>query len=177
MAPEPSPERIALPAFTCVVRGLKAGMHRYVELLPRIGESPALGRIARGRAVRERLVRGARVRLAPIRGYCWVDVAVPCIVLSTRYYREGSDRDLYLDLLHELTHLRQIAEGQDVWDERYEYADRVTEIEGYAVAVGEGRRLGMTEEEILEHLTNPWMTAADVGRLRTHVERWLGRGR
>jgi hypothetical protein len=152
-------------------------MHGYVELLPRIRESPALRRIAGDRGVREQLVRDARVRLAPIRGFCWVDVAVPCIVLSNRYYREGAERDLYLDLLHELTHLRQISEGQDVWDERFEYADRATEIEGYAVAVGEGRRLGMTEGEILEHLTNPWMSAADVRRLRANVELLLGRGR
>ena len=28
----------------------------------------------------------------------------------------------------------------DLWDERFAYVDRITEIEGYAVAVEEGRR-------------------------------------
>ena len=59
--------------------------------------------------------------------------------------------DLYLDLAHELTHLRQLAEGKNLWDHSIHYVDRLTEIEGYAVAVEEGLRLGMTEAQILSH--------------------------
>jgi len=73
----------------------------------------------------------ARIEIREGRGYAFVDVEAPCIVLSEWYYREGGDLDLYLDLLHELAHLRQLEEGLDLWDERFEYVDRPTEIEGY----------------------------------------------
>jgi hypothetical protein len=33
--------------------------------------------------------------------------------------------------------------------------DRPTEIEGYAVAIEEGRRLGMSSEDISDHLATP----------------------
>jgi hypothetical protein len=166
-----------LPALARVVRRLPAGMHDFLELLPLAEESPAVARIAPDPAVRGRLVRGARVRIEAMRSFCWVDDDVPCIVLSADYYREGTDLDLYLDLLHELTHLRQVAEGKNVWDESLEYVERPTEVEGYAVAVEEGRRLGMTDEEVVRHLSNPWMSAADVQRLVANIEALIGRAR
>ena len=55
---------------------------------------------------------GYRSRIDP-RGYCFVDVQRPCIVLSEWYYRQGGDPDLYMDLLHELTHLRQLEEDEE----------------------------------------------------------------
>jgi hypothetical protein len=164
-----------VPDFARVVRGLPAGMHDYLVLLPRAAESPALARIAPDPAVREHLLRGARVRIEVMDSYCWVDDDVPCIVLSADYYRDGEDLDLYLDLLHELTHLRQVAEGKNVWDESVAYVDRPTEIEGYAVAIEEGRRLGMTDKDVLRHLSNPWMSAADVERLIASIEALIGR--
>jgi hypothetical protein len=166
-----------LPDFARVVRELPEGMHGYLELLPRVRESPALARVAPDAQARARLVQGARVRIETMRSYCYVDIEVPCIVLSAAYYRDGSGLDLYLDLLHELTHLRQLEEGRDVWDESYAYVDRPTEIEAYAVAVGEGRRLGMTDEDVVRHLSNPWMSEKDVHRLVVHVEELLGQPR
>lgn len=124
-----------------------------------------------------RLLETARVRIERRNGYIWVDDDSPAIILTERYYRHGSPLDLYLDLLHELTHLRQLAEGQNLWEESLHYVDRPTEIEGYAVAVQEGRRLGMTEAHTVRHLSNPWMTPADVTRLRANVERFLDKAR
>ena len=54
--------------------------------------------------------------------------------------------------------------------------DRPTEIEGYAVAVEEGRRLGTSSEDISDHLATPWMTADDTARLLAHVEGFLATG-
>ncbi len=124
-----------------------------------------------------RLLETARVRIERRNGYIWVDDDSPAIILAEHYYHRGSPLDLYLDLLHELTHLRQLAEGQGLWDESLHYVDRPTEIEGYAVAVEEGRRLGMTEADIVRHLSNPWMTPAEVTRLRANVERFLDKAR
>jgi hypothetical protein len=79
-------------------------------------------------------------------------------------------------MAHELTHLRQFHEGRELWDHSLHYVDRPTEIEGYAVAVEEGLRLGLTEDQIMKHLSNPWLSAAEVARLRSNIERFLANG-
>jgi len=163
----------ALPQYTQVVRGLEAGAHRFLDLLPRVARSPAIRRIAPDTAHRARLLEGAKVQVCGPHGYAFVEVDIPAIVLSEAYYDTGAGLDLYLDLLHELTHLRQLEQGFDLWDERFSYVDRPTEVEAYAVAVEEGRRLGMSEPQVLEHLTNPWMSRAEVKRLLGHVDRFL----
>jgi len=89
-----------------------------------VKSSPALARIAALSGARDRLLERARVQIRGDQGYAFVDVDVPCIVVSAWHFRSGSDRDLYLDLLHELTHLRQLDEGLDLWDERFAYVDR-----------------------------------------------------
>jgi hypothetical protein len=145
-------------------------------LLPRLQESPVARRIESPATPLGPLMDNARVRIKPGEGYLWVDVKTPAIVLIEEYYRLAKPLDLYLDLAHELTHLRQLAEGKNLWDHSLHYIDRPTEIEGYAVAVEEGLRLGMTEAEIIHHLSNPWLSAAEVARLRNNIERFLANG-
>ncbi len=159
------------------MRSLARGEHSYLSFLPLIASSPAVRRIESRSTPLLSLLKGARVRIQAGKGYVWVDDELPAIILIENYYRLADPLDLYLDLIHELTHLRQLAEGQDIWDERFRYVDRPTEIEGYAIAVEEGLRLGMTEVSILDHLSNPWMTRADVRRLRKNVGRFLANGR
>lgn len=167
------PRRIDLPPFARVERGLAAGLHRYLAVLPGAAQSPGIRRIEPDPARQKRLLDEARVKIQPGAGFAYVDVEVPCIVLAEQYYRTGTDLDVYLDMLHELAHIRQHHEGKDLWDERFAYVDRPTEIEGYAVAVEEGRRLGMTDEEVIAHLSNPWMDDEDVRRLEQHVKDFL----
>jgi hypothetical protein len=164
---------IELPEYALVVRTLPSGDHLYRSLLPQIGESPVVRRIESHRTPLSTLLADARVRIKRREGYCFVDIAIPAIVLSEAYYQKANPIDLYLDMAHELTHLRQLAEGQNLWDHSLDYVDRPTEIEGYAVAVEEGLRLGMTESEIIQHLSNPWMSEDETTRLRRNIERFL----
>ncbi|MFA5862632.1 MAG: hypothetical protein WDA16_13150 [Candidatus Thermoplasmatota archaeon] len=164
-----------VPEYALLRRDLEVGHHKYLDVFPRASESPGLARIEPDAKKRAELLRDARVYLKAGGGFAYVDVEVPCIVVAEEYFRTGSDLDLYLDMLHELTHIRQHAEGMDLWDERYAYVDRPTEIEGYAVAVEEGRRLGMTDDEVVTHLSNPWMDTEDVHRLVAHVREWIDR--
>ncbi len=164
---------IELPEYAVVVRTLSSGMHLYRSLLPRFEESPAVRWIESPTTQLGSLLDNARVRIKPGEGYVWVDVKIPAIVLIEEYYRQGNPLDLYLDLVHELTHLRQLAEGKNLWDHSLAYVDRPTEIEGYAVAVKEGMRLGMNEDEVIRHLSNPWMTDAEVARLLANIHGFL----
>ncbi len=168
--------KIALPEYALVVRTLGRGMHPYRSLLPRIEESPVIRRIESPATPRAPLLDSARVGIRPREGYCYVDVKIPAIILSESYYHQANPLDLYLDLAHELTHLRQLAEGRNLWDHSVPYVDRPTEIEGYAVAVEEGLRLGMAEADIIRHLSNPWLSDAEVARLRENIEKFLRDG-
>ena len=163
-----------LPEYARVVRNLPSGDHPYRNLLPRIEESPVRRRIETQNTPFVQLVDGAVVRIKKReRGYCYVDVAIPAVTVTESYYLEGNDLDLYLDLAHELTHLRQHLEGENIWDHDTPYVDRVTEVEGYAVAIEEGRRLGMSETEVMNHLSNPWMSEEEVARLLDNIEKFL----
>jgi hypothetical protein len=164
---------IKLPDYAHVVRNLDCGEHPFCALLPRAAESPAAHRIVSLTTPLDGLLKTARVRIQSGEGYVMVDDRVPAIILKEDYYKRGSNLDLYLDLLHELTHLRQLAEGHPLWDKRFSYVDRPTEIEGYAVAIEEGLRLGMSKADIIRHLSNPWMTQDDINRLLENVERFL----
>jgi hypothetical protein len=164
---------IELPEYARVVRTLGRGEHPYLALLPKISESPAARGIASTTTTLENLLKTACVRIEAGEGYIRIDDQKPAIVLMEDYYLQGNGLDLYLDLLHELTHLRQLAEGHPLWDRRFNYVDRPTEIEGYAIALEEGRRLGMSQSDIIRHLSNPWMTRDDIRRLIENVNRFL----
>lgn len=164
---------IELPEYAQVVRTLGRGTHPYRSLLPRFEESPAVRLVETEAFPIGPLLDNALVRIKTHKGYCFVDVQIPAIVLSDDYYARANPLDLYLDLAHELTHLRQLEEGRNLWEHSIPYVDRPTEIEGYAVAVEEGLRLGMTEEQIIRHLSNPWLNDGEVARLRKNIEQFL----
>jgi hypothetical protein len=169
---------IELPEYARVVRTLECGLHPFRRLLPGFCKSPAARRVATAAMPIETLLDSARVEITKGEGFCFVNVENPenpFIVLFESYYRQGNPLDLYIDLAHELTHLRQHAEGKELWDHEFHYVDRPTEIEGYAVAVEEGIRLGMTEDDIIRHLSNPWLSPAETARLRGNIEKFLHR--
>jgi hypothetical protein len=87
------------------------------------------------------------------------------LIISITYLMNGDFRDLYLDIIHELTHVKQFLDGKPLFDRHFAYVDRPTEIEAYRNAVVEARRLGMTDRQILEYLRTEWMSDDDLKRL------------
>lgn len=159
-----------MPPFATINRNLPMGLHSYTRILPGIAHSPAMKRVEPDDAKREEFIKNAKVRIAMNPDYAHIDVKEGVVLVSWWYYHAGADLHLYLDLMHELTHIRQLRDGADLWDAKYSYAQRPTEIEAYAVATEEGRRLGMTPAQIEEHLHNPWMTDADVAGLTKAID-------
>ncbi len=95
-------------------------------------------------------------------GYMWVDEKKGVLVVNRSYLREGDIASLYLDVIHELVHIKQRMEGRDLFDEKYEYVDRPTEIEAYTVAAGEALRIGMSRRQVLKYLEIPGWLSGDV---------------
>jgi len=126
--------------------------------------SPALARVFPSQEERGQVGR-LKVEVAVGPGYAYVDDTDGTLVLSQDYLQTGDKVSLYLDVIHELTHVRQFREGKDLYDRRFAYVDRPTEIEAYQVAVEEARRLGMTDEEVLDYLRIEWVTEEELARL------------
>jgi hypothetical protein len=106
------------------------------------------------------------IELAEGRGYMRInDEGEGSIVVNMPYLKKGQEIHLYLDVIHELVHIRQHREGKELWDKKYAYVDRPTEIEAYEAAVKEARKLGLKEEEIVEYLKVEWVSDADFRRM------------
>ena len=102
-------------------------------------------------------------------GYMGVSDEDGHLIVSANYLREGDTPSIYLDVIHELVHVRQFREGRALFDETYEYSDRPTELEAYEHAVKEARRLGMSDDEIFEYLKVTWLTDDEVRRLAQNL--------
>jgi hypothetical protein len=107
------------------------------------------------------------VDIMETRGYLRIDAEKGSVIINSKYLREGHELFLYLDVIHELVHIRQHMEGKELWDQRYKYVDRPTEIEAYKAAVAEGRRLGLSDHELVDYLKVEWVPDEDFARLLT----------
>lgn len=111
-----------------------------------------------------------KVEFSWIIGYMYVDGADGHLVISRNYLNSGDKLDIYLDLVHELCHVKQFMEGKELFDPHYDYVDRPTEIEAYRYAVQEARRLGMSEERISCYLRTEWINDEAFARLAKAVD-------
>jgi hypothetical protein len=98
-------------------------------------------------------------------GYMGVDNIDGHLMVNARYLNSGDRVDVYLDVIHELYHVKQFMEGKELFDNRYEYIERPTEIEAYRYTVQEARRLGLSDERICRYLKTEWMSDSDLKRL------------
>jgi hypothetical protein len=108
------------------------------------------------------VLHNLKVDLSWLGGYMFVDSSSGHLVVSIRYLNSGDKVDIYLDLIHELCHVRQLMEGKELFDPRYSYVERPTEIEAYCYTVQEARRLGLSDERICEYLKTEWMSDEDL---------------
>ena len=109
------------------------------------------------------------VEFSWVMGYMYVDGSDGHLVISKGYLNNGDKIDIYLDLIHELCHVKQFMEGKELFDPRFDYVDRPTEIEAYRYTVQEARRLGLSDERIRCYLWTEWMGEDDFQRLAKSV--------
>ena len=102
----------------------------------------------------------------------WVNSLNGHLMINSNYLKKGDKIDVYLDLIHELVHVKQFMEGKELFDMHYGYSERPTEVEAYRLAVEEARRLGLSEERICDYLKTEWMSDESLQRLAKalHVE-------
>jgi hypothetical protein len=113
----------------------------------------------------EEVLRTLKVEFTWVKSYMWVNSTNGHLTISSHYMNNGDRIDIYLDLIHELVHVKQFMEGKELFDARYAYIDRPTEIEAYRHAVDEAKRLGLSDQKICKYLKTEWMSDGDLQRL------------
>jgi hypothetical protein len=102
-------------------------------------------------------------------GYMGVNNTDGHLMVNLRYLNSGEKTDIYLDIVHELCHVKQWMEGKELFDPEYDYVDRPTEVEAYRYTVEEAKRIGLGNEQILRYLKTEWMSEQDLKRLAQNI--------
>ena len=103
------------------------------------------------------------------RGYMGVSDDDGHLVVNTHHLKNSDYKILYLDVVHELIHVKQFMDGKNLFDEDYEYVDRPTEIEAYQITVDEAKKIGMNDQEIFDYLQVDWIDNESHKRLAKTV--------
>jgi hypothetical protein len=105
----------------------------------------------------EEILKATKVEFYSSRwGYMGVNDADGHIVISAYHMKHSPFRTLYLDILHELFHIKQRMDGKKLFLDEFDYFDSPVEIEAYEFTVKEARRIGMADREIVDYLEVPW---------------------
>jgi len=110
----------------------------------------------------EEVLRNLRVQFFPMVGYMGTSNSDGHLMINPRYLNNGDRVDVYLDIIHELVHVRQFMMGKELFDTHFDYAKRPTEIEAYRYTVEEARRIGLSDKRICECLKTEWMSNEDL---------------
>jgi hypothetical protein len=98
-------------------------------------------------------------------GYMGVNDDDGHILISTYHLKGAAENVLYLDIIHELFHVKQFMDGKKLFLDEFEYVDSPIEIEAYKVTVEEAKRIGMSNDEIIEYLKVEWVNEEAHARL------------
>lgn len=116
------------------------------------------------------VLRGLKVEFFSARfGYMGTSDVDGHIIISNRYLQKGEFRSVYLDIVHELCHVNQFRHGKPLFYPKLSYVDAPSEIEAYRFTIEEGRRIGMTDQELVDYLKVEWISDAEHRRLARRV--------
>ena len=111
------------------------------------------------------VLQNLKVEFTWIGGYMWVNESNGHLMVNSDYLNNGERVDIYLDLIHELVHIKQLMEGKELFDSNYSYVERPTEIEAYRYSVEEAKRLGLSDKRICRYLKTEWISEEDLRQL------------
>lgn len=117
----------------------------------------------------EHVLNGMKVEFYSARwGYMGINDKDGHILISAHHMKHSPRRTLYLDILHELYHIKQHRDGKKLFLDEFDYFDSPIEIEAYEFTIKEAKRIGMTDRQIVKYLEVPW---ADKKQLNSFVKR------
>lgn len=117
-----------------------------------------------------KVLRGLKVEFFSGRfGYMSTSDEDGHLLINRHHLQTSPYRTVYLDLVHELCHVKQFRDGKPLFYPKLSYVDAPSEIEAYRFTADEGRRIGMSERELFDYLHTFWLTPAEHRRLARHA--------
>ncbi len=116
-----------------------------------------------------RVLRALKVEFFSARfGYMGTSDIDGHLLVSSHHLKDSEFRTVYLDVVHELCHVKQFRRGRPLFYPKLSYVDAPSEIEAYRFTVKEGERIGMTRKELIDYLKVEWISPAEHRRLARH---------
>ena len=153
-----------------ISRRLSIGQYRLSDIFPDIKQNPILLEIFGTTAEVEDVLSKTMVIISDKPRYMKVDNDNGAILIGQNHIQNSEAVTLYLDIIHELVHVKQHRQGLDLYDRSKAYVDRPTEIDAYAVAVKEAKRIGLTDKQVLDYLCVEWITPEEHLRLAKKLD-------
>ena len=98
-------------------------------------------------------------------GYMSVSDEDGHLLVSAHHLKNSEMKILYLDIVHELFHVKQFMEGKQLFQDEFEYVDSPIEVPAYKFTIEEAKRIGMGRDEIIEYLKVEWVSEEQHMRL------------
>ena len=152
-----------------IARNLSHGKYKLSEIFTGLEESPAIVGLCGGEREVNKL-RNLDVEITDDVKYMRVRDTDGRLLIGPKYLRRGRKEFIYLDLIHELTHVKQLRQGHDIYNPRYNYVERPTELEAFANAVAEARRIRLSDVEIYEYLRVDWISELELEELAKKLD-------
>ena len=86
------------------------------------------------------------------------------LMINPEYFLNADISDIYLDIVHELVHVKQFLEGK-ISDQDLNYVERPLEIEAYKITVDEARAIGISENRIFDYLDSDLLSSEELKQL------------
>ena len=146
-----------------IARNISSGTHRFTEIFQGFEKLDTVKKVFGSRTEDE--LSSLNVEVFPQEGFMGVSDEDGHIFASQQYLNGGEEWSVYLDVVHELVHVKQFKDGRELFDKKFDYVDRPTEIEAYRVGAMEARRIGLDDHAIFAYLEVPWISKEEHQRL------------
>jgi hypothetical protein len=151
-------------------RRLESGQYRLEDVFTNIRTYGILHAIFADAEEIDGVITNTKVLVVDKPNEMFVDNDDGSITIGLAHLRRSSKEFLYLDIIHELCHVKQHLQGRNLYDRSKAYVDRETEIEAYEVTVQEARRIGLNEDVISNYLRVAWITPEEHKRLARRLD-------
>ena len=146
-------------------RQVDIGHYHMTDIFPGLDNNPIFLNVFKDKDEISEVFDNTKIRIIERQTYMFVDNDNGAISIGIHHLKTSEETVLYLDIIHELVHVRQHRDGLDLYDRSVAYVDRPTEIEAYALAIEEARRIGLNDKEIFDYLDVEWSTPEEHVRL------------
>src|SRR2546428_4124907 len=116
-------------------RRIGAGKHPLTKVFPGLDADPGFVGLFPDGARREVLAK-CYIEAVPEDMYMYIDDSDGHVVAGLEYIKTGEPWGVYLDVIHELTHIRQWRAGEPPWGTRYSFVVRAPQGGADHVAAG-----------------------------------------